>query len=152
MTTLTTETARFGRIAYTNEDVVTFEHGLVGFPSLNGFVLIQHKEDSPFRWLQSIDEGEMAFLVVDPAHYVDGYSPEVPDFEAEAVGLKEETPRLVYTIVSIPPGKPEDMTINLAGPIVVNLETGKARQVVIEDACYSIRHKVFQKKQADEAA
>lgn len=152
MTTMTTETARFGRVTYTNEDVVTFEHGLVGFPDLSEFVLICHGENTPFRWMQSIDQGDLAFLVVDPAHYVDGYEPEVSESEAGALGLKEETPRLVYTIVSIPPGKPEEMTVNLAGPIVVNLETGRGRQIVLEDERYPIRHKVFVKKQSDAAA
>ena len=149
---MTTETARFGRVTFTNDDVVTFEHGLVGFPDLSQFVLIQHGEDSPFRWMQSIDQGEVAFLVIDPAHYVDSYAPEVAESEARALGLKEETPRLVYTIVSIPPGKPEEMTINLAGPIVVNLETGCGRQIVLEDECYPIRHRVFAKQESDAAA
>lgn len=152
MTTMTTETARFGSISYTNDDVVTFDHGLVGFPGLSSFVLIRHGEDSPFRWLQSVDQGEIAFLVVDPAHYIEGYAPEVSESEAGALELKEETPRLVYTIVSIPPGKPEEMTVNLAGPIVVNLETGRGRQIVLEDDRYPIRQKVFVKKQSDAAA
>ena len=145
MTQLTTDTARFGRLTYTNEDLVTFDQGLVGFPSLTSFVLIQHKEDSPFRWMQSVDDGEVAFLVVDPAHCVQDYAPEIPETAVETVGIQEATPRLVYTIVSIPPGKPEEMTINLAGPIVVNLENGRAKQIVLEDACYPIKHKVFQK-------
>ncbi len=152
MTTLTTETARFGVVSYTNQDVVTFDDGLVGFPDLASFVLIAHKDDSPFRWMQSIDQGDVAFLVVDPAHYVEGYAPEIGETEVESVGIMEETPRLVYTIVSIPPGKPEEMTINLAGPIVVNLENGRAKQIVIEDECYPIKHRVFAKKQKDEAA
>jgi flagellar assembly factor FliW len=152
MTTLTTETARFGVVTYTSGDVVTFENGLVGFPDLSSFVLIAHKDDSPFRWMQSIDHGDVAFLVVDPAQYVQDYAPEIRETEVESVGIREETPRLVYTIVSIPPGKPEEMTINLAGPIVVNLENGRAKQIVIEDDSYPIRHRVFDKKQKDEAA
>lgn len=146
MTQLTTDTARFGRLTYTNADVVTFDHGLVGFPGLTAFVLIQHKEDSPYRWMQSIDEGDVAFLVVDPSHCVEGYAPEIPESAVESVGIKDATPRLVYTIVSIPAGKPEEMTINLAGPIVVNLENGRAKQIVLEDECYPIKHKVFQKR------
>jgi flagellar assembly factor FliW len=152
MTTLTTETARFGVVSYTSEDVVTFDQGLVGFPGLTSFVLIAHKPDSPFRWMQSIDQGDVAFLVVDPAQYVEGYAPEIAETEVEAVGIAEETPRLVYTIVSIPPGRPDEMTINLAGPIVVNLENGRAKQIVIEDESYPIKHRVFAQRQSDKAA
>lgn len=152
MTTMTTQTSRFGEVSYTNDDLVTFDHGIVGFPGLCSFVLIQHKEGSPFRWMQSVDEGEFAFLVVDPAQYVEGYAPEIAESEVEPMGIKEETPRLVYTIVSIPPGKPEEMTLNLAGPIVINLENGRARQIVVEDECYPIRHRVFADKKSDAAA
>ena len=152
MTTLTTETTKFGNIRYTNDDVVTLQGGLVGFPGFTQFVLIQHRAGSQFRWLQSLDNGDVAFLVVDPAHYVDGYAPEISDSQAQDIGLQEETPRLVYTIVTIPPGKPDQMTINLAGPIVVNLESGRARQIVIEDECYPIKHKVFDKGRSGDAA
>jgi flagellar assembly factor FliW len=152
MTTMTTETARFGAVTYTNDDVVTFDTGLVGFPDLKSFVLIRHGDESPFRWMQSVDQGELAFLVVDPAHYIEGYAPEIPQADVDAVGLNEETPRLVYTIVSIPPGKPEEMTVNLAGPIVVNLETGRGRQIVLADEGYPIRQRVFVKKDQSDAA
>ena len=152
MKQLETETAHFGRVNYTADDVVTFAKGLVGFPDLVSFVLIQHGDDSQFRWMQSTNSGDVAFLVVDPSRFVDGYQPEVPDTLAKSLALDEETPRLVYTIVSIPPGKPEEMTINLAGPIIINMESGNAQQIVIEDEQYAIKHRVFGSDERDEAA
>ena len=147
-----TETSRFGSIRYTAEDIVTFADGLVGFPNLESFVLIQHDDDSQFRWMQSTDFGDIAFLVVDPSRYVADYDPAVPDSLAESLSLDEDTPRLVYTIVSIPPGKPEEMTINLAGPIIINTESGCARQVVIEDEQHAIKHRVLEGVERDESA
>ena len=152
MTQRVTETSRFGSVKYTADDVVTFAEGLVGFPHLESFVLIQHDDDSQFRWMQSTDSGDIAFLLVDPARYVAGYEPEVPDSLAESLSLDEDTPRLVYTIVSIPPGKPEEMTINLAGPIIINTESGRAKQVVIEDEQYAIKHRVFEDGERDKSA
>ena len=147
-----TETSRFGSIRYSAEDIVTFADGLVGFPNLESFVLIQHDDDGQFRWMQSTDFGDIAFLVVDPARYVADYDPAVPDSLAESLSLDEDTPRLVYTIVSIPPGKPEEMTINLAGPIIINTEAGCARQVVLEDERHAIKHRVFEGVERDERA
>ena len=147
-----TQTTRFGTIEYSIEDVVTFSEGMVGFSGLCTFVLIQHKDDSPFRWMQSIDKDDVAFLVVDPGQYVQEYEPEMPQSAIDSLELDAETARLVYTIVSIPPGKPEEMTLNLVGPIVINLETGCAKQIVLEDDTYSIRQKVFLKKESDESA
>lgn len=147
MKTTIFETARFGLIEYIEEDVVSMQGGLVGFSHLQSFVILQHKEGSPFRWLQSLNQSGIAFLVVDPGHYIADFAPEIPDSWIESLELQEETPRLVYTIVSIPSGKPEDMTLNLAGPIVINLESRQAKQIVIEDPCYPIKHRVFEQIQ-----
>lgn len=147
-TQLVTRSARFGQIEYQAEDLVHFHGRLVGFPAYDGFLLLQHKEGSPFRWLQSVEEPTLAFLVVDPATFLEDYAPEMPESDCKALELVPDTPRLVYTIVTIPPGRPRDMTLNLAGPLVINAVTGKARQVVLEDSQYPIRFQVFQEEEA----
>ena len=145
------QTTRFGLVPYTPEDVVSFPQGLLGFPVLRDFVLVNHKEDSPFRWLQSVEDGATAFLVVDPANYLTDYAPDMPTSAAESIGAGPESPLLVYTIVTIPRGRPTDLTINLAGPIVINASTGKAVQVVLDGDAYPIRYRVFPES-ASEAA
>lgn len=155
MTTMTAiETTRFGKIECAEQDVVRFSGGLLGFESAERFVLIQHKEGSPFLWLQSVEQGGLAFLVVDPAHYMADYAPEMPDSLATELKLDEETPRLVYTIVTIPQGKPDDMTLNLAGPLLINAETRQAKQVVLDTEVYPLKQRVFpveSKKEGDAA-
>src|ERR1019366_623670 len=107
---------------YTDADVVLFEDGLVGFPAHKRFLLVCHKPDSPFRWLQSLDEAQLAFLVTDPSHWVPTYAPIIGDADAVQLGLTDTTPRLVFVTVTIPPGQPDEMTLNLAGPILIDLE------------------------------
>jgi flagellar assembly factor FliW len=143
MTTLKTHTARFGPVEYQAADVITFQDGLVGFPNAHEVLLIQHSEGSAFRWMQSIDEPALAFLVVDPSEFVGNFEPSMPAADADALGMSAQSARLVYTIVTIPQGKPSELTLNLAGPIVVNAETGRARQVILEDDSYPIRYQVF---------
>jgi len=140
MTTIST--TRFGVLEFENLDVVTFPTGILGFPSCRRFVLVAHKEDSPFRWLQSVDDGALAFLVVDPATFFPDYAPEMESSDAAYLQLSEETPRLVYTMVTIPKGLPESMTVNLAGPIVINAETRYAKQIVLADEGYGTKHPV----------
>jgi flagellar assembly factor FliW len=137
------KTSRFGAIEFEETDVIDFAEGLLGFEGYRRFVILQHNEGSPFRWLQSIEEPGLAFLVTDPAAFLADYSPEMPAEAARALAIDEQTPRLVYTIVTIPPGKPEEMTLNLAGPIVVNAATRAARQVVLESDEYPIKHRVM---------
>lgn len=141
-TTASFITSRFGAIDFQDDDVITISGGLLGFPDSRRYVLIQHKTGSRFRWLQSLDDGQVAFLVVDPAEFFANYAPEISDHVASQHGLTAETPRLVYTIVTIPRGKPEAMTANLAGPIVINCDTRRGVQLVIEDPAYGIKHPI----------
>ncbi len=135
---------RFSTIEFEKEDVLTFSDGIIGFTDCHEFVLVNSKPESPFRWLQSIEEPSLAFLVVDPSVYVEDYAPDMPTTTADELGLEQETPRMVFATVAIPPGKPEAMTLNLAAPIIINAVTNVAAQVVIEDAAYTMKHRVFQ--------
>jgi len=138
----TISTTRFGQFEFDELDVVTFPTGILGFPGHQRFVLVAHKENSPFRWLQSVDEGNLAFLVVDPMTFFPHYAPEMESSDAAYLQLSEESPRLVYTMVTIPKGLPESMTVNLAGPIVINAETRYAKQIVLTDDDYGTKHPV----------
>jgi flagellar assembly factor FliW len=134
---------RFGAIDFLDEDVVSFPDGLIGFSWLKSFVLLSHKPDSPFRWLQSVDEPAIAFLLTDPNAYLESFSPEITPTDVKALRLSPTTAHLVYTTASIPGGEIEEMTLNLAAPIVLNLEERIGRQVVLEGDAYNIRHRVF---------
>lgn len=152
MTKAILETSRFGRFEYSDGDVIEFVGGLLGFNNISQFVLIQHKEGSPFRWLQSIEDGGLAFLVVDPAVYVADYSPLMPDSVACALNLSEDSPRLVYTIATIPSGRPKDMTLNLAGPLLINAETGRAKQIILDTEAFPLRFRVFAEQSGESPA
>ncbi|MCW5935291.1 MAG: flagellar assembly protein FliW [Fimbriimonadia bacterium] len=136
-------TSRFGTITIEENNIYHFPEGLVGFRSLKRFALIQHKEDSPFLWLQSVENGSFALLLTDPWSFNHDYAFELSDEEADALCLNEQTSKWVYTIVSIPPGKPHAMTANLLAPIVLNEEQRIGRQVVLNDDQYTTRHLIL---------
>lgn len=152
MTTQTFRSPRFGEIEYSAQDVVHFLEGMIGFPNDKEYLVLQHREGSPFRWLQSIATEDLAFLIVDPLIYLPDYAPEVPFSAVKGLELLEDTPQLVYTVVNIPKGKPEEMTLNLAGPIVINALSRQAKQLVLEDSRYSLRHRVGKPLPKSEAA
>lgn len=135
-------TSRLGTIEYGDEDLVIVRHGMIGFPSLERFLIVQHRAGSPFRWLLSVDDPMTAFLITDPVLFVPEYSPEVSEAQVSEIGLDAMSAHLVYTVVNIPKGQPEEMTLNLAGPVVINPANMLGKQLVLEDAKYSLRHKV----------
>src|SRR6185295_7181281 len=61
-------TARFGEIEFAEDVIITFPDGVLGFPGDRRYLLLEHDaEGSPFKWLQSLDNPDLAFIVVDPA-------------------------------------------------------------------------------------
>jgi flagellar assembly factor FliW len=133
---------RFGAVEFVELDVLTIHEGLIGFPTLTQFLLLAHGEQSPFQWLQSVDEPGIAFLVVDPVSFVPDYAPEIDDVQAEALALSESTPRLLRTTARLIGQPVEELSLNLAAPIVLNLEQRIGKQVVLDNEAYNIRHRV----------
>lgn len=139
------ETTRFGTLEIEETGVIQFPEGLLGFPEQKKFVLLEHKKESPFCWLQSADQPELAFVLTNPflieQEYLNDLSPsEEALFQGEQGGSIN-----VFVIVTIPPGKLDEMTVNLLGPLVIELDTRIGRQVVLPNSGYSHKHPIPKK-------
>ena len=131
------QTSRFGALEVDEQRLITFEQGLLGFPSFQQFALVQTGTDSGFYWLQSVDCAELAFVVTDPRLFVPNY--QVPVRQEDLVQLELEDVAGVQVFIIV--NKVDDLlTGNLQGPLVVNVATRKARQLVLSDRRYSTRH------------
>jgi flagellar assembly factor FliW len=137
------EGTRFGIIEFESEDVIRFPQGMIGFPESKEYVLVSTKEESPFRWLQSLTEPQLAFLLADPDAYLSEYQPELPEGQLLSISLQENGPVLIYATAAIPKGQPMEMTLNLAAPVVINAEQRLAAQIVLEEGAYTMKHRVF---------
>jgi len=138
------KTTRFGTLEIDEESVVTFPDGLLGISHLRQYAILSDNDKSPFRWLQSLEDPAMAFLLIDPWLFRPDYGPVIDDDDALALEIGPETPRIVYAIVTIPPGKPEAMTANLMGPIVINIKTRIGRQVIVANSDeYTTKHSIL---------
>lgn len=56
--TVQIETSRFGTLTVDEQEVLSLPEGMIGFPGLTRFIMLRHKEGSPFLWLQSLEEGD----------------------------------------------------------------------------------------------
>ncbi len=134
METLVFESSRFGRIEAPGENVIEFD-GLPGFPRAHRFVLMEHDRESLFRWLVCADVPELAFVVTDPRHFFPDYAPELPASMAPA-----DTPELA--VLAIADVRGGEVHLNLAAPLVIDLEKRRATQVILEGCEYPIRQRV----------
>jgi flagellar assembly factor FliW len=131
------ETSRFGQLEVNPERLIVFDEGILGFPSQHEYALVQTGEGSGFYWLQSVCTKDLAFVVCDPRLFVADYQVPVKLEELECIGLTEASDAQVFIIVN----KVDDLlTGNLQGPLVVNVVSRKARQLVLSDKRYSTRH------------
>jgi flagellar assembly factor FliW len=121
--------------------LLTFPKGLVGFPNLTAYRLIEPQDAYPLKFLQSVEAPEVSFICVDPACVKKDY--EVPlGEEAEALHLESPKEALVLTLVVIPED-PRKMTTNLAGPLVINVKTRTGFQIVLNADKYPLRFPII---------
>lgn len=138
------ESKRVGRIDFDESRVITFAEGILGFPTLSRFILCNDPVDEtmPFKWLVSIDNPEMMFLVTDPGLFFKDYVFDLTEEEKTYLNFESENDVNVITIVTVPK-EPKKMTANLRGPLVINWRTMRGRQVVLKDTHYETKHYLF---------
>lgn len=133
------KTTRFGTISVEKDKIIDMPFGMLGFPDKKKFIILQHQENSPFFWYQSVDDPTLAFVITNPFLFK-------PDYEINLEGaLKEmswngdgKNDNLeLYIVVNIPKGLPHKMTGNLIGPILINNKVHQAVQIVISDSPYT---------------
>jgi len=139
----TAETGHFGSIRVEEDQVITLSPGLLGFPDLRRYLLMEHSQESPFLWLQCLDDPSLAFVVLDPVNIVPDYRPGPPEALLKQSEAQSPADLKVLVIVTIPPGRPQDMTANLMAPVVINLKTRRGKQLVLERSSYSHQHRVM---------
>src|SRR5436189_1735121 len=103
------DSTRFGRVEVDDSLVVTLPDGMIGFESCRRYVVMEPDADNPIKWFQCLDNGDVAFPILDPWRFKPDYSPAISDGDARAIELSDDTPKLVFVIVTIPRGHPDDM-------------------------------------------
>jgi flagellar assembly factor FliW len=141
--TITVQTSRFGEVEVPVSQVLHFPQGLLGFPVDRYFVLLRHRPDSPFLWLQSLANPHLAFVITNPFQIVPEYQVQLTNEDRRDLDPAGDDPLLTYALVNIPRGNPAAMTMNLIGPLVVNGRTRVGKQVVLSDSMYSHRQPVL---------
>ena len=134
------ETTRFGKLTVEDDRVMTFPHGLLGFPEQGRFALIQTGEENYFFWLQSVDEPNLAFVVADPGIFFKGYEVPLRDETRQDLQLGDEEGAEAFLQVFVICNKVgEWLTGNLLGPLVVNAQNRLAQQVVLTEKKWTTR-------------
>jgi len=149
--TTTVELPRFGSFTYAEEEVFRFPWGLPGFPALRHWLALTLPTQPNFVWLQSLDDLKVAIPTCDPYMVFESYNPKLPAYAVAALEIADPG-EFTLLCVMVATADAEEMTMNLMAPIVVNLRTRQARQVMLENSGYSMKESVPRKASATEAA
>ena len=141
---ITINTTRFGQMCIDHSRIINFPEGILGFPDEKRFVILEHKPGSPFCWLQSIDTPELAFVMMSPLLVKDDYLTGLPASERKLLEGEGAGKYALFAFVTIPRGEVQKMTINLLGPILIDVENRIGRQLVLANSGYDTRYPVFE--------
>ena len=144
MSTLTIQSTRFGAVEVAPEAVLSFPRGLIGLGG-SRYALLTTDPESPFSWLHSLEDPDLALPVTRPWEFFPGYEVIVSDEDAAALGLGGDAPADVWVTVRAA-ASIEDFTVNLRAPILVTLQadgTAAAFQVLNDAPDLDVRTPLF---------
>lgn len=128
------KTTRFDEVEVEDEKIIHFPRGVIGFKNLTRFCLLPYKE--PIRWLQSVDDPDVAFIVSDPFILFNNYGFKVEDFVEEYLECKDIADMAVFVMLVV---ENNQLFANLKSPILVNSANMKAAHLFIEDESVSMK-------------
>ncbi|MBI5750025.1 MAG: flagellar assembly protein FliW [Nitrospinae bacterium] len=132
-------TLRFGTIEIDKSEIIIVPEGIIGFPDIKRYVILDMGRDTPFKLFQAVDEPTVGFVIIDPILFKPDYKVKIRREDLYSLSAENLNEIVTAVIVTIP----EDlykMTANLRGPLLMNLKSRLAKQHVLTDDTYTTRY------------
>ena len=131
-----------GKMDISEENLLTIPEGLFGFEEYTKFAMVD-SDYEPFIWLQSTENPNLAFLIVDPFLISSIYETDIDDDTLVKIGITKPEDIIIMTIVTVPNnGAP--ITANFQGPIVINKKNHQCMQVILNDNRWSTKVNIIE--------
>ena len=140
------QTTRFGEMDIDEAKIITFTEPIFGFPDSKKFVLLDNT-NSLFKWLQSTEKKDLAFVMMDPLQIMENYEVSVSSEVIKDLNLSSIDKAVVLCIVNIA-NECASVTANLVGPVILNPDKMLAKQVVMLNSPYGLKHSILGNIQA----
>lgn len=139
------ETKYFGKIEIDENKIITFPKGLPAFEDSKEFSLLTLPENNLYFCLQSIEHPEVAFFLIHPWDFFSEYDIHIPHDDLEELSIENKGQVQVYNIITIPQN-PDNISANLLGPIVINRDVMKAKQIILHESEYHTKHPLLRRE------
>lgn len=134
------EVTGMGLVDYEEQELLYFQDGLYGFEDLHKYLPVPMEESDRIFVLQSIEEPLISFILMNPFMIMEDYDPQPTASDMKALGNPKIEDVSFYVICSLKSDFKES-TLNLRCPIAVNAINREAKQLILEDSPYQLRHR-----------
>ena len=117
---------------------VEFRAPLWGFANQTTY-LLRPAVRTGIWWLQSAGADATTFVLADPFVVDDGYVVDLGDKERASLGLTAPDDALALVMLTLPSAAGGTVTANFRAPIVINIRTHAALQVVSRDDAHELQ-------------
>jgi flagellar assembly factor FliW len=132
--------SRFGAVEQDWHMQLHMSAGLLGFPEVKEYLIVDPEPALPVKWLQACQELPLAFVITDPFVVLPNYQVEPSQLDLMDVGAHATTDLFVVAIVTLPREAMAAPTVNLQGPVLINRTNGWAKQLVLVQGTYHTQH------------
>ena len=133
--------SRFGTVEHDWTMQLHLPAGLLGFPEVKEYLIVDPEPELPVKWLQARDELHLAFVITDPFALLPDYLVELTPLDLMDVGAHATTDDLfLVAIITLPRATTSYPTVNLQGPVLINRANGWAKQLVLVHGTYHTHH------------
>ena len=138
------KTVNFGDLEIPEDKIIDFEEGLPGFPQIRKFAVLEFEDVKPFQYLQALGDPPIALLIINPFLIDPSYEFQLSAMDMEEIQSTQAGGVVIYAVATIP-DNPEEATLNLMAPIIINEKVHRGKQVILIDTNYTVRHPLFRK-------
>ena len=139
------KTKHFGEIDLDENKVITFEYGIMGFEEYKRYTILYDLEEgdkTTISWLQSLDESSLALPVINPLSIKPDYNPTVEDEVLKPIGEITDENLLILLTINVPADRTK-ISANLKAPFVINSDTRKGCQIIVENKDYEVKYNIY---------
>ena len=134
------KTKSFGELEFDQQEIITLVQPPFGFDGYKQYVLLYDDEaESPFAWMQSLDDADLCFTLAQAKCFAPWYRPEIPEDAIQKLGSEA----LATWVICVIPDNVDKATANLKSPLIINSHTQKGMQVILSQD-YPVRHPLTQ--------
>lgn len=144
------KTRDFGEIEVNENDTINFSSGMYGFEDYNSFIILKDAPEDDIMFLQSLDNTELSFVLVDPYSISRTFAPNLIEEDLAELKVKDEG-ELKFLVIAIIKENVKDSIVNLKSPIAINPKTRVAKQVILQNS-YPLRYNIIATEEDNNAS